>query len=66
MRWLSFLRGSTATFGYVVVGSDGSGVVDAGARSEFASLREAIAADALTHLPDSRVRQSSRCATGGY
>jgi 2-keto-4-pentenoate hydratase/2-oxohepta-3-ene-1,7-dioic acid hydratase in catechol pathway len=35
----------------VVVDSDGSeGVVDAGARSEFVSLREAIAADALTHL----------------
>ena len=51
MRWLSFLRDGNETFGYVVVGGDGSeGVVDAGARSEFVSLREAIAADALTQL----------------
>ena len=54
MRWLSFLRDGNETFGYVVVDSDGSeGVVDAGARSEFVSLREAIAADALTHLTGS-------------
>ena len=43
MRWLSFLRGGNETFGYVVADADGSeGVVDAGARSEFVSLREAI------------------------
>ena len=54
MRWLSFLRDGNETFGYVVVDSDGSeGVVDAGARSGFVSLREAIAADALTHLTGS-------------
>ena len=54
MRWLSFLRGGNETFGYVVADADGSeGVVDAGARSEFVSLREAIEADALAHLPDS-------------
>lgn len=54
MRWLSFLRDGNETFGYVVVASDGSeGVVDAGSRSEFVSLREAIAADALTHLSSS-------------
>ena len=54
MRWLSFLRDGKETFGYVVAGSDGrEGVVDAGARSDFDSLREAIAADALTHLTGS-------------
>ena len=54
MRWLSFLRGGNETFGYVVADADGSeGVVDAGARSEFVSLREAIEADALANLPDS-------------
>ena len=54
MRWLSFLRDGSETFGYVVVDSNGSeGVVDAGSRSEFVSLREAIAADALTHLTGS-------------
>ena len=54
MRWLSFLREDVASFGYVV-GSDavGHGVVDAGSRTSYASLREAIAADALTTLPAS-------------
>ena len=52
MRWLSFLRDGSETFGYVVgAPASGEGVVDAGARSDFASLREAIAADALTDLP---------------
>ncbi len=46
MRWLSFARNGTVSFGYVT--SDGSGVVDVGARSEFDTLREAIAADALS------------------
>ena len=51
MRWLSFLRDGSDTFGYVVNDSAaGEGVVDAGERSDFASLREAIAADALTDL----------------
>ena len=50
MRWLSFVRSGTTTFGYVT--SDGEGVVDAGARSGFGSLRQAIEADALGTLPD--------------
>lgn len=49
MRWLSFERGGEVTFGYVT--SDGEGVVDAGARSEYGSLRQAIEADALSTLP---------------
>ena len=48
MRWLSFIRDGQTTFGYVT--SDGTGVVDAGARSDFASLREALEADALAQL----------------
>ena len=61
MRWLSFYRsspdassGSTytqASFGYVVQTQDGAeGVVDVGMRSEYATLREAIAAQALERL----------------
>jgi hypothetical protein len=48
MRWLSFVRDSEVTFGYVT--TDGEGVVDAGARTEYAGLREAIEADALTAI----------------
>ncbi len=48
MRWLSFVRDGETTFGYIT--ADGHGVVDVGARSEFASLREAIAAAALSDL----------------
>jgi 2-keto-4-pentenoate hydratase/2-oxohepta-3-ene-1,7-dioic acid hydratase in catechol pathway len=48
MRWLSFLRDGESTFGYVT--SAGDGVVDAGARSDFADLKSAIAADALAGL----------------
>ena len=51
MRWLSFARDGKATFGCVSTADGGTeGVVDAGARSDFTSLREAIAADALTQL----------------
>jgi len=50
MRWLSFERDGKTTFGYVT--SDGAGVVDAGARSDFAGLRQAIEAGALGSLPD--------------
>jgi 2-keto-4-pentenoate hydratase/2-oxohepta-3-ene-1,7-dioic acid hydratase in catechol pathway len=50
MRWLSFEREGNTTFGYVT--SDGAGVVDAGARSDFAGLRQAIEAGALSSLPD--------------
>ena len=64
MRWLSFYRSAPdhgqgsrytqATFGYVVPAEAASagqeGVVDVGARSEFGTLREAIAADALEQL----------------
>ncbi len=49
MRWLSFELNGSTSFGYVT--SDGIGVVDAGARSEFDSLRQAIEADALQALP---------------
>ena len=61
MRWLSFYRSSPdassgptytqASFGYVVQTQDGAeGVVDVGMRSEYATLREAIAAQALERL----------------
>lgn len=48
MRWLSFLRDGTPTFGYLT--SDGAGVVDVGQRGRFADLKSAIAADALAEL----------------
>ena len=61
MRWLSFYRSlpdvssgltyTQASFGYVVQTQDGAeGVVDVGMRSEYATLREAIAAQALERL----------------
>ena len=61
MRWLSFYRSSPdassgptytqATFGYVVQTQNGAeGVVDVGLRSDYATLREAIAAQALSTL----------------
>ena len=54
MRWLSFLRDGSETFGYVTASTgDGEGVVDAGARSDFSSLGEAIAAGALEQLAGS-------------
>jgi len=49
VRWLSFERDGNTTFGYVT--ADGDGVVDVGARSDFAGLRQAIEADALGSLP---------------
>jgi 2-keto-4-pentenoate hydratase/2-oxohepta-3-ene-1,7-dioic acid hydratase in catechol pathway len=48
MRWVSFELNGSVSFGYLT--SDGAGVVDAGARSDFAGLRQAIAADALAAL----------------
>ena len=48
MRWLSFLRDAKSTFGYLT--STGDGVVDVGARGDFADLKSAIAADALSVL----------------
>ena len=54
MRWLSFLRDGSETFGYIVPAAAGAeGVVDAGGRSAFSSLGEAIAADALAQLAES-------------
>lgn len=50
MRWLTFLRDQTPSFGYVT--ADGVGVVDAGARGKFADLKSAIAADALDALAE--------------
>ena len=76
MRWLSFYRSAPdlgqgsrytqATFGYVVpagaAGAGQEGVVDVGARSEFSTLREAIAADALEQLSSSAaIRQTCLC-----
>ncbi len=49
MRWLSFEAGGRPTFGYIT--SDGAGVVDAGARTTYVTLREAIEADALESIP---------------
>ncbi len=49
MRWLSFVRDGEVTFGYVT--ADGLGVVDVGRRTDYNTLREAIAANALTDLP---------------
>jgi len=48
MRWLSFERNGATTFGYVT--NDGAGVVDAGARTSHASLRDAIEAQALEEI----------------
>ena len=48
MRWLSFAVKGGETFGYVT--SDGAGVVDVGARTDYASLRAAIEGDALAQL----------------
>ena len=53
MRWLSFERGGEVSFGYIT--SDGEGVVDVGARTDYAGLREAIEADALAILPTQRI-----------
>ncbi len=48
MRWLSFTCDGKATFGYIT--SDGEGVVDVGSRVEYADLKSAIGANALTEL----------------
>lgn len=53
MRWVSFERPSAepngaTSFGYLT--SDGAGVVDVGARSDFGGLRQALAANALDTL----------------
>lgn len=50
MRWLSFERDGALSFGYVT--SDGEGVVDVGARTDYGGLREVIEAGALAALPD--------------
>ena len=50
MRWMSFEAGGKASFGLVVSDEKGDGVVDAGARSDYATLKEAIAAGALGAL----------------
>ena len=46
MRWMSFEKDGKASFGLVVE----DGVVDAGARSDHATLKEAIRADGLAEL----------------
>ncbi|MDA7784287.1 fumarylacetoacetate hydrolase family protein [Pseudomonadales bacterium] len=54
MRWLSFVRNGRSTYGYVVVDEAGAeGVVDVGAKAEYSTLRQAIAAQALETLPAS-------------
>ncbi len=50
MRWLSFHRNGGVSFGYITGDVGNEQVVDVGARSDYAGLREAIAADALTAL----------------
>jgi 2-keto-4-pentenoate hydratase/2-oxohepta-3-ene-1,7-dioic acid hydratase in catechol pathway len=45
MRWLSFAADGRESFGFLT--SDSAGVVDVGARGEFADLKSVIAADAL-------------------
>lgn len=49
MRWLSFERDGALSFGYV--SSDGEGVVDVGARTDYHTLREVIEAGTLASLP---------------
>ena len=46
MKWLSYAAAGRETFGCVV----GDGVADIGAKSDFTSLKEAIANDALSQL----------------
>lgn len=50
MRWLSFLRDGSPTFGYVT--SNGEGVVDVGSRGRLADLKSAIAAGVLSELAE--------------
>ena len=45
MRWLTFAAAGGESFGYLT--DDGAGVVDVGARTDFADLKAVIAADAL-------------------
>lgn len=49
---MSFEHGGRASFGMCIGDGDDAGVVDAGARSDFASLKAAIAADALAQLAE--------------
>ncbi|MFM8354536.1 MAG: 5-carboxymethyl-2-hydroxymuconate isomerase, partial [Gammaproteobacteria bacterium] len=48
MRWLSFLRAGSASWGYIT--RDGAGVVDAGSRGAYPDLKAAIAAGALADV----------------
>ena len=48
MRWLSFERDGATSFGYIT--SDGQGVVDVGARTDYQGILDAIEADALGGL----------------
>ncbi len=50
MRWMSFEVDGRASFGLAVGEGDAAGVVDAGAKAEFADLKAAIEADALGEL----------------
>ena len=52
MRWLSFRHNDVATFGYI--GNDDR-VVDVGKQGTFASLKDAISANALADLGDASV-----------
>jgi len=62
VRWLSFLRDGSPTFGYVT--SDGEGVVDVGRRGRLADLKSAIATDALPELAE-RCGDESDLPLGG-
>ncbi len=45
MRWLTFRAGGAESFGYLT--SDGAGIVDVGAHTDYVDLKAVIAADAL-------------------
>jgi len=51
VRWLTFAADGRESFGYLT--PDGAGVVDAGKRTPYASLKAAIAADTLGEIASS-------------
>ena len=52
MRWMSFEQGGKSSFGLVVGAGAAEGVVDAGARTRYATLKQALEADALGQVAD--------------
>lgn len=55
MRWLTYAYGGSESFGFI---NGRDQVVDIGAQSDFASLREAIAANALADLANAHANAS--------